>query len=56
MKVITSVIASLLLSSIALVAQTLTLQESIDKTLLNHPDIKSFQLKIQQSKAGVNRG
>lgn len=52
MKVITSVIATLLLSSITLVAQTLTLQESIDKTLLNHPDIKSFQLKIQQSKAG----
>jgi outer membrane protein TolC len=26
------------------------LQESIDKTLLNHPDIKSFILKIEQSK------
>ncbi|WP_457746227.1 TolC family protein [Sulfurimonas sp.] len=33
-------------------AKTLTLQESIDKTLANHPDIKSFALKIEQSKAG----
>jgi len=30
-------------------AETLTLQESIDKTLLNHPDIKSFMLKTKQS-------
>jgi len=35
-----------------LIAQTLTLQESIDKTLSNHPDIKSFKLKIEQSHAG----
>jgi outer membrane protein TolC len=33
----------------ALFAQTLTLQESIDKTILNHPDIKSFMLKIKQA-------
>jgi len=33
-------------------AKTLTLQDAIDKTLTNHPDIKSFTLKIQQSKAG----
>jgi len=35
-----------------LYAKTLTLQESIDKTLSNHPDIKSFALKIEQSQAG----
>ncbi len=32
-------------------AQTLTLQESIDKTLENHPDIKSSSLKIKQSES-----
>jgi len=32
-----------------LYAETLTLQESIDKTILTHPDIKSFMLKINQS-------
>jgi outer membrane protein TolC len=52
MRVITSVLATLLLSSATLLAQSLTLQETIDKTLLNHPDIKSSQLKIEQSKAG----
>ncbi len=41
---------SLLLSSIAH-AQLLTLQESIDKTLHNHPDVKSFILKVEQSKS-----
>ncbi len=40
---------SILLTN-ALYAQTLTMQESIDKTLTNHPDIKSFILKIKQSK------
>ncbi len=30
-------------------AETLTLQESINKTLANHPDIKSFVLKVSQS-------
>lgn len=33
-----------------LYANTLSLQESIDKTLLNHPDIKSFMINIQQAK------
>ncbi len=37
-----------------LCADTLTLQESIDKTLLNHPDIKSFMLKINQSEKSYN--
>ena len=32
-------------------AQILTLQESIEKTLHNHPDIKAFVLKIEQSKS-----
>ena len=32
-------------------AKTLTLQDSIDKTLTNHPDIKSFALKVKQSKS-----
>ena len=31
-------------------AQTLSLQQSIEKTLLNNPDIKSFILKTEQSK------
>jgi outer membrane protein TolC len=31
-------------------SELLTLQESIDKTLLNHPDIKSFELKITYAK------
>nr|WP_321265588.1 TolC family protein [uncultured Sulfurimonas sp.] len=37
------------LLSIYLFANTLTLQESIDKTLANNPDIKSLKLKITQS-------
>jgi len=41
-----------LLLSCGLYAQTLTLQECIDKTILNHPDIKSFMLKIKQSQKG----
>jgi outer membrane protein TolC len=32
-----------------LYADTLTLQESIEKALLSHPDIKSFMLKVKQS-------
>ncbi len=43
------ILISLLLTC-ELYAKTLTLQESIDKTLSNHPDIKSFMLKIEQSK------
>ncbi len=45
-------IAALLANT--LYAQTLTMQESIDKTLANHPDIKSFILKIEQSKKDYN--
>ncbi len=37
------------LFSLSLLAQTLSLSESIDKTLAHHPDIKSFALKISQS-------
>jgi len=43
-------LASLFLYSI-LGAQTLTLENAIDKTLQNHPDVKSFTLKIKQSHA-----
>ena len=32
-------------------AQLLTLQESINKTLHNHPDVKSFALKVEQSQS-----
>jgi len=41
---------SFLLAGCTLFAQTLTLQECIDKTIKNHPDIKTFMLKIEQSK------
>ena len=41
-------LSSILLHSI-LGAQTLTLESAIDKTLKNHPDIKSFSLKVKQS-------
>jgi len=46
-----SFISFSLFFSLTLVAQNLTLQESVEKTLLNHPDIKSFELKIKQYKA-----
>lgn len=36
----------------SLQAQTLTLQQSIDKTLQNHPDIKALVLKVKQSHMG----
>lgn len=42
-------IINVVLSSL-LGAQSLTMQESIDKALSNHPDIKSFELKIYKSK------
>ncbi len=32
-------------------AQVLTLQQSIDKALQNHPDIKAFTLKVEQSRS-----
>ncbi len=41
--------SSLLLFSM-LKAETLTLQESIDATLQNYPDVQSLQLKMRQSK------
>ena len=37
-----------------LYANILTMQESIDKTLANHPDIKSFISNIKYSKEGYN--
>ena len=42
--------SSLLLFSLLLNAETLTLQESIDATLQNYPDVKSLQMKMKQSK------
>ena len=41
--------SSLLLFSL-LNSETLTLQESIDATLQNYPDVKSLQMKMKQSK------
>ena len=43
---------NLLLFALTLQGETLTLQESIDKTLQNHPDIKVFALKVKQSQTG----
>jgi len=43
-------ISSLFLCA-SLGAQTLTLSDAIDKTLKNHPDLKSFALKIKQTNA-----
>jgi len=43
-----------LLLSIELFAHTLTLQESIRKTLVHHPDVKAFMLRIQQAEQGRN--
>jgi len=40
---------TLMLSSI-LSAQSLSMKECIDKSIQNHPDIKSFKLKVTQSK------
>lgn len=40
--------------SIGLFAQTLTLQESIRRTLAHHPDVKTFMLRIQQAEQGLN--
>ena len=37
-----------------LYAQLLTMQESIEKTLQHHPDIKSFMLKFEQSRRGYD--
>ena len=48
----------LLLSSLILCsflgAQTLTLESAINKTLKNHPDVKSFTLKVKQSHSSYN--
>ncbi len=35
-------------------AQTLTLRESITRTLAHHPDVKQFMLRIQQAEQGYN--
>jgi outer membrane protein TolC len=35
-------------------AQTLTLKESISKTLAHHPDVKQFMLRIKQAEQGYN--
>jgi len=35
-------------------AQTLTLKDSIDKTLAHHPDVQTFMLRIQQAEQGYN--
>ncbi|QOR61933.1 TolC family protein [Sulfurovum sp. ST-21] len=35
-------------------AQSLTLKEAIAKTFANHPDIKTFMLRIQQAEQGYN--
>ncbi len=43
---------NLLFFALSLQAQTLTLQQSIDKTLQNHPDVKAFALKVKQSHSG----
>jgi len=39
------------LFSSALFAEVLTLHESIEKVLKNYPDVKSFELKVQQSES-----
>ena len=43
-----------LLLTCTLYAKTLTMQESIKKSLANHPDIKTFMLKIKHSQKGYN--
>jgi len=43
-----------LFMSIGLFAHTLTLQESIRRTLAHHPDVKAFMLRIQQAEQGYN--
>jgi len=35
-------------------SQTLTLKDSITKTLAHHPDVKTFMLRIQQAEQGYN--
>ena len=42
----------LLLFALSLQADRLTLQESIEKTLHNHPDLKAFALQVKQSHTG----
>ena len=43
---------NLLVLVLSLQGKTLTLQESIDKTLQNHPDVQAFALKVKQSHTG----
>ena len=44
----------LLLLLSTLQAQTLTQKKAIEKTLLHHPDVKQFMLRIQQAEQGYN--
>jgi outer membrane protein TolC len=44
----------LLLGLEGLNAQTLTLRESITRTLAHHPDVKQFMLRIKQAEEGYN--
>ncbi len=48
------VLCCIIFTSGTIFAQTLNLKECIDKTLKNHPDIKTFMLKIEQSKKSYN--
>jgi len=41
-------------ATVSIFANTLTMQESIDKTMANHPDIKSLVLGVKQSKEEYN--
>ena len=47
-------IITLALLSFSLLAQPLTLQESINKALRNYPNIKRFELEIMQSKSALD--
>ncbi|WP_457748353.1 TolC family protein [Sulfurimonas sp.] len=49
MKKLSYTYINLLLFAFSLQGETLTLQQSIDKTLQNHPDVKTFALKVKQS-------
>ena len=54
MRVTQLLLVSLLMTATLLHARTLTLQESIDRTLAHHPDVKRFMLNIQQAEQGYN--
>ncbi|SFP91973.1 TolC family protein [Hydrogenimonas thermophila] len=54
MKILKKFIIISLIGLEALYSQTITLKTAINKTLLNHPDIKAFMLRIQQSEQNYN--